>query len=268
MTFNFKSKNTQKFFIHVFVILFVHFQALNASKHLHSKEHYLECEIDLKHQIDKSCSVIETTCIIYDLHGIDKDTRLVFTNAMERNFTAVRIAGPNFAILGNDIVEQFPQMKRLVLSYGDIKEINDFAFQHARELRVLDLEENKIEEIKYATFKGADNLKTLDLSSNYIKEVRYEVFETITELETLKLSNNKLTVLDERTFSALRKLKYLDIFRNKIKNIHPSIIRENRQLYHFDISNNPLKELYLQVSSVSFNNVNLNDCLLWKLSLR
>lgn len=255
--------------INCFVLIsFISFRCLFSFKHSSPKEHYVDCDISFVHKYDKSCSFIETTCTINALHGIDNDTRLVFTNAKDQNFTEVIFDNSNFPTLSKDIAEQFSLMRHLDISYGRLKTINDFAFQEAKELKVLNLVRNELEEINYSTFKGADNLERLSLAHNNIKELRYDMFASITELETLKLQGNKLKVLDETTFSALRKLKYLNVALNYITKVHPSIVRENRQLYHLDINTNPLKELHLQLSSLTFNIIDITECSLKKLSLR
>lgn len=249
------------------LLIFINYFPNSLAKHTDSKEHYLECEISLANHFDKSCRVTTTTCTINLLHGIDNDTRLVFTNAKERNFTDVIFPDSNFPVLGKYIAEQFSQMTNLEISYGKLKRIDDFAFAQARELTHLKLAGNEIQEITYSTFRGADNLKKLDLSMNEIKEIGYEVFERITELEDLDLGWNKLTTLHEKTFSYLRKLKRLVLQENKIKTIHSSIVAENKQLYHLDLSSNPMSDIHLQIANSKFHSIDLNRCPLKQLTI-
>lgn len=109
-----------------------------------------------------------------------------------------------------------PSLLALDLSLNKIEIIENYAFQGAKKMTKLILNNNKIVEFFPNSFAGLSFLIELGLSQNSIKALPNGGFKDLTKLEKLLLGENKIKTLSKESFEGLTQLSGLAIHKNAI----------------------------------------------------
>lgn len=132
----------------------------------------------------------------------------------------------------------------IIYHIENLREIDQDAFSHLKDLKYLDLHRNSIESLERRHFSGLINLVSLDLSRNRLEQLDEKVFSDLKNLEWIDLSYNQLKTLDTNLFVALENLVFINLSNNKLR--------------HFDvcISDNLPRTVRINLSG---NEINCNE---------
>ncbi|XP_019626487.1 PREDICTED: toll-like receptor 3 [Branchiostoma belcheri] len=175
----------------------------------------------------------------------------------------------NIADYSNTINEgafQFLQnssLKSLVLGWGSIKELQDWAFHGLDSLEYLTLQTIHIEKTSPHAFGGLQNLVVLNLGENHLEQVPFKaptvMFPALRELH-LKYNNIK-TIVPEN-FRGLPNLQLLNLDRNMITNIPANVFHGLRNLNTLSLQNNKISllsnESFVGLENVIFMDLSMN----------
>ncbi|XP_019614142.1 PREDICTED: uncharacterized protein LOC109462084 [Branchiostoma belcheri] len=87
------------------------------------------------------------------------------------------------------------KLEKLALSWNEIEEIKENAFQPLRRLGYLELRHNRLRAVEESHFSSLTKLKGLHLSYNSISHIAGRSFYRLSMLHTLSLDHNKLSFL-------------------------------------------------------------------------
>uniref|UniRef100_A0A672Q3J1 Uncharacterized protein n=1 Tax=Sinocyclocheilus grahami TaxID=75366 RepID=A0A672Q3J1_SINGR len=116
---------------------------------------------------------------------------------------------PNFSGL--------PGLEEVVLSSGEIEQIDADVFRSHVLLRTLDLQKNKLRQRPRGLPSG---LEILHLAHNRIHSLQESPLEGLKKLRVLHLQNNQISTLRTNTLALLQRLECLYLDGNKIESIH------------------------------------------------
>eukprot|EP00058_Branchiostoma_floridae_P014637 XP_002600125.1 hypothetical protein BRAFLDRAFT_66634 [Branchiostoma floridae] len=101
------------------------------------------------------------------------------------------------------------KLERLVMSFNEIDEIKENAFEPLVRLEYLELRHNRLRAVEEWHFAGLTNLKYLHLSYNHISHIAGRSFSHLSRLQTLSLDNNKLSSVSTDWLQGLSAKKIL-----------------------------------------------------------
>ena len=107
------------------------------------------------------------------------------------------------------------KLNQLDLSHNNIKEIPEGAFNHFKNLAILDLNNNELEIISNQ-ITSKIKLRILELNFNKIKEIPEDI-KNLNDLGIFKINNNEINVLPETI--PFNQLNYLGLINTNIKNL-------------------------------------------------
>ncbi|KAI8506106.1 hypothetical protein Bbelb_164590 [Branchiostoma belcheri] len=87
------------------------------------------------------------------------------------------------------------KLEKLALSWNEVEEIQENAFQPLRRLKYLELNHNKLRAVEERHFSSLANLVYLHLSYNNISHIAGKSFDRLSRLHALSLDHNKLSSL-------------------------------------------------------------------------
>ncbi|KAI8500515.1 hypothetical protein Bbelb_220810 [Branchiostoma belcheri] len=116
------------------------------------------------------------------------------------------------------------KLKTLALSWNEIEEIKENAFQPLRQLDYLELRHNRLRAVEERHFSGLTRLTTLHLSYNNISHIAGKSFDRLSRLNTLTLDHNKLSFLATEWVQGLSSSTRLIRLNN---NLIPTITAES-----------------------------------------
>ncbi|XP_078658181.1 uncharacterized protein LOC144903669 [Branchiostoma floridae x Branchiostoma belcheri] len=105
--------------------------------------------------------------------------------SMEKN--AIKTVGSWFGVI--------TKLEKLSLSWNEIEEIKENAFQPLRRLEYLELRHNRLRAVEESHFSSLASLRILHLSYNNISRIAGKSFDRLSRLDTLSLDHNKLSFL-------------------------------------------------------------------------
>ena len=108
----------------------------------------------------------------------------------------------------------------LIVSWNNIKDIQERQFEELSKLRGLFLDNNKIVSLHRNAFIGLNSLVHLHLQQNEIVGLFPNLFQELANLEYLFIDGNNIKMIGQQDFRGLDKLEILDIGYNKIVKIH------------------------------------------------
>lgn len=182
--------------------------------------------------------------------------------------------------LTNSNFTEFSQLQHLILTSGQITDIDAGTFDHIKATVILiDLSQNNISKIQQNVFKDLcqlnslrlnenrlqilhDNtfvnlpmLVTLELKTNQIQTIEIDTFKNVSNLANLNLFNNGLAEVPFEALSSLKGLKVLIVSDNKIASLPDSVDAYLPNLEDIQLARNKLTEVnvFLNVSSVLMN---------------
>ena len=108
----------------------------------------------------------------------------------------------------------------LILSWNNIRDIEERQFEELSELRGLFLDNNKIASLHRNAFIGLNSLLYLYLQQNEIVGLFLpNLFQVLTNLEDMYIDDNNINEIGQKDFQGLGKLVILDIGHNNIDRI-------------------------------------------------
>ena len=162
-------------------------------------------------------------------------------------------------------LSNYPNLKRLVLSNNNIKNLTGHVFRTLNKLTYLNLDNNDIGYVDNETFVGLTMLDDLHLSNNNQNfQINFPVnvslpFKTLKSLsitgnnlsniilygldmlEKLDVRNN--TIENIQGLSKMTKLKYLNLQHNKFQIVPKDILMYSSNLQELDMSSNNIKHI-------------------------
>lgn len=123
------------------------------------------------------------------------------------------------------IMNKLKYLKTIDVSYGQINEINNFAFGNLTQLAQIILANNQIRYLFPYAFANHPDLKDVDLEQNHIVNISKMAFMNVPSLETLNLAKNNITHLHDDVFAELRKLIDLHLQSNSITTLTREIFK-------------------------------------------
>lgn len=140
--------------------------------------------------------------------------------------------------LDPDVLELYPDLEYLDLSFNNIDMLDLNIFKYQTKLRVLRLSVNRLPWLHPESFVGLNQLQLLDLSMNQLYKIDPLSFIELDALQELRLSNNLLKVLPPNIFAGLKKLKRLDLSGNQLHTIAHHMFDDIPSLDSLNLSNN------------------------------
>lgn len=160
---------------------------------------------------------------------------------LNSNTVVIDLSFNSISILANDVFDNMPLLKTIVVSENDIEMVEPEVFNGLQDLREIDLHNNSIDYIHPSLFQNNPNLSMLDLSCNDLEYLRVD-FSYNTELKFLNLSVNMLKFEDLSIFRPLISLQILDLSHNQMENMSGEVFDGMVDLKYLNISDNPQLE--------------------------
>lgn len=135
-----------------------------------------------------------------------------------------------FRVLTRHIMEKFPKLKKIWLSYVGMERISLEAFASCEELSELNLDANQLISIVSGTFEKCAKLTHLSLEDNQFGILTSEMFQGLVNLEKIELQGNLLTTLSASAFQNLKTLKQINLVNNQLGNLSLDLFKENTLL--------------------------------------
>jgi Leucine-rich repeat (LRR) protein len=107
-------------------------------------------------------------------------------------------------------------MKRLDLTFNNLKQVSLHLLSNLKSLLWLDLSNSQITKLDYGCFKDFKATIGLNLSKNRISSLPLGIFVGLDNLNYLDLSRNQIKALEEGVFHNLRRLKELNLNYNSV----------------------------------------------------
>lgn len=110
------------------------------------------------------------------------------------------------------------QLRKLSLSYNEIKQIKRLDFSDLTRLEVLTLSYNKIDRIESNSFSNNMNLRSLRLDYNKLTKIKENTLDGLYSLKWLNLEYNQIVRIEECAFNDLVSVVIICLFDNPINN--------------------------------------------------
>ncbi|KAM3724462.1 Insulin-like growth factor-binding protein complex acid labile subunit [Dirofilaria immitis] len=145
--------------------------------------------------------------------------------------------------LDPDVLELYPELEYLDLSFNQIDTIDMKIFKYQTKLRELHLRGNQLSLLQLDSFVGLNKLQLLDLSANQLVQLEPLSFLELNDLQELIISDNLLVILLPETFAGLKNLKRLDLSNNRLHTISQHLFDDIPSLHSLNLSHNNLSTL-------------------------
>lgn len=163
----------------------------------------------------------------------------------------------------------FQQLEELKYRYNRILSVNNYAFSHTPNLKILWLNINIIAFLQLKALSGLRRLQTLRLDNNLLSDLFVDTFKDLGDLKVLNLRNNRISVIFNDTFRNLKNLTILDLGGNKITHFQPSglvgleslskLYLDGNNLKSIDSSNYHIFQNTLTTLDLRQNQINYNE---------
>lgn len=197
---------------------------------------------------------------------------IIAINLSRNNFT--RISSDPDTTNPGDLNLFYPKPKRLhalTISECGIERIDDNAFEHIRELKVIEIAFNRLTEIPQSALAHWSELIHLNISGN--KLLNLPDFSKLPKLEALYLNAMKNACLFNTSdigIWRLRNLKELSIANNKLESLPKGFFNNMPNLRELNVMNNKIKKLDLRIlplikrlnianTKVTFKSMNVHE---------
>lgn len=130
------------------------------------------------------------------------------------------------------------QLTKIILANNQIRYLLPYAFANHVDLVEIDLEQNQIVDIDKLAFVNVPNLASLNLSKNNISQLHDDVFTELRKLLDLRLESNAITALTREMFKGLGNLRTLRLSYNNMNFIGDTVFAELWGLQELDLDNN------------------------------
>ncbi|XP_066287816.1 immunoglobulin superfamily containing leucine-rich repeat protein-like [Branchiostoma lanceolatum] len=109
------------------------------------------------------------------------------------------------------------KLKKLALSWNEIKRIKKNALQPLVKLEFLSLRYNRLRAVEEWYFAGLTDLKYLHLSYNNISRIAGKSFDQLLSLEALTLDHNKLPSIPAESLNTMRGITHVRVEENPFR---------------------------------------------------
>lgn len=150
------------------------------------------------------------------------------------------------------ILEESPQLTKLIFLNNSLRSVHSQAFEHLTELQELEISGNPwLENLYLGTFSRQGNLTKLLLNFNQFKTVLPGMFDSLKQLETLQMKGNIISDLPTFLLWNLHNLRVLDLSQNKLEEVKRETFSGPTRLEILKINNNLISNL----TSDTFHNI-------------
>ncbi|VDK61206.1 unnamed protein product [Onchocerca ochengi] len=189
---------------------------------------------------------------------------------LDPRITSLSMVNCTLKRLDPDVLELYPDLEDLDLSFNQIDMIGMKIFKYQTKLRELRLKGNQLSSLQLDSFAGLNQLQLLDLSANQLVQLEPLSFPELDDLQELILSDNLLVMLLPDTFAGLKNLQRLDLSNNRLHTIAQHLFDDVPTLHSLDLSHNNLSTIgtdtfasltslkYLDLSSNSLADLSFN----------
>ncbi|CAB3255924.1 unnamed protein product [Arctia plantaginis] len=132
-------------------------------------------------------------------------------------------------------------LMELNIKYGNIENIDSFAFGNLTLLEEISLSDNQIKTLSVNAFAHHRDLTSIALDTNNLQEINRNVFVDLPSLEKLFLTNNQITTIHDKAFVHLLNLRELEIDRNNLFSLNSETFSGLKKLRKLDLSGNSLE---------------------------
>ncbi|VDK72824.1 unnamed protein product [Litomosoides sigmodontis] len=162
---------------------------------------------------------------------------------LDPRITSLTMVNCTLKRLDPDVLELYPDLEYLDLSFNEIDVLDVKIFKYQTKLRVLRLRGNQLSSIQPDSFVGLSQLQMLDLSANRLTQLDPFSFPELSHLRELTVSSNLLTTLLPDTFAGLKNLQQLDLSNNRLHTIARHLFHDVSTLRLLDLSHNNLSKI-------------------------
>uniref|UniRef100_A0A0R3RPA1 LRRCT domain-containing protein n=1 Tax=Elaeophora elaphi TaxID=1147741 RepID=A0A0R3RPA1_9BILA len=159
---------------------------------------------------------------------------------LDPRITSLSMVNCTLKRLDPDVLELYPDLEYLDLSFNKIDMIDVKIFKHQTKLRVLRLRGNQLSSLQLDSFVGLSQLQVLDLSANQLVQLEPLSFPDLSDLQELIVSDNLFVTLLPDTFAGLKNLQRLDLSNNRLHTIAQHLFDDVATLHSLDLSHNNL----------------------------
>ncbi|KAK6100657.1 Leucine rich repeat family protein [Brugia pahangi] len=180
---------------------------------------------------------------------------------LDPRITSLSMVNCTLKRLDPDILELYPDLEYLDLSFNKIDMIGVKIFKYQTKLQVLRLNGNQLSSLQMDSFVGLSQLQILDLSANQLIQLEPFSFSELNSLQELIISDNLLTILQPDIFTGLKNLQRLDLSNNRLHTIAEHLFDDVLTLHLLDLSHNNLSTIGSDtlVSLTSLKNLDLSS---------
>lgn len=137
-----------------------------------------------------------------------------------------------------DVIGTLKYLKTLSIEYGNIGELNSYAFANLTQIQSISLPKNQVRILFQYAFANHPDLEDINLEQNHIMDIDRHAFVDLPNLTKLNLAHNNLTTMHDDVFSELRKLIDLRMDSNQISVLTREMFKGLGNLKSLRISNN------------------------------
>lgn len=160
-----------------------------------------------------------------------------------RHFTLTVHRNGFMSYLPSDVLKYQRELRTIVITYANIREIPPYAFGNLSRLENVTLARSRIQVLDAHAFDNHVRLQTLNLEENQIVELDRWTFGHLPELTELVLTKNNISVLPEDAFERLSKLARLMLAENLVVDLTKDVFKGLGNLRVLDMSFNNLRYL-------------------------
>lgn len=131
------------------------------------------------------------------------------------NLKQLNLSDNDLSVIERETFAALTELEQLDLSAGNIRFIEEGAFNGLHSLKALHLGGNKLQFLLPKTFEGLTELRNLSLELNHLNEIDDSLFTTNTKLVNIWLNGNKINVLNSKAFEGLSELIFIDLQDNE-----------------------------------------------------
>lgn len=166
----------------------------------------------------------------------------------------LRILNASHCALSKLVVNGFPKLEILNLSYNLVSKILNESFKFNANLFIIDLSFNQINFIEYDSFLKNKKLEILNLRGNQIIDVDWTIH--LGNVKNLNLSQNGVKNILNLN---LPKVEFLDLSNNRIEVLMTDFDGALPEILEFNLKSNRIKEI-TKLNSSTLQILNLGSC--------
>ncbi|XP_025832932.1 connectin [Agrilus planipennis] len=189
-------------------------------------------------------NVTNTECWIFG--SLAKDHEVWFLFSSQPRLTELKIIVRPDGQLGfipTKALEYLKDLKRLMISYGNVDVIHPYAFANLTELRELTLPRSQIANLDHHAVAHLPNLTEINFNENRIYQLQKDVFVDLPNLQKLTINHNNLSFIQEGAFRYLSHLVELEMKDNFITVLTKDTFTGLSELKRLDLSFNNISRL-------------------------